>query len=204
MSKSGLALLVADLDRLDRRVGRGFRLRRHGRDRLAEVAHLVVGEQRLVGRDAEALEMAVDVLRDVRVRDDRAHALHRLGLARVERADRRVVVRRAERLHPERLADADVVDELGAARDVPEAVVAGEPCADGLHAGLPFGRTSGSPASRQRQVVDRIDLAARRGDDGLDDLHVAGAAAVVAAERLQHVVAVDRAARALDQRRRSR
>src|SRR6185312_4821666 len=87
-----------------------------------------------------------DVLRDVLVRDHRIDALHRLRLARVELRDRCVVLRRAKRLHPERLADADVVDELCAARDVTEAVVPGETCADGLHAGLPLGSTSGSPS----------------------------------------------------------
>ena len=49
-------------------------------------------------------------------------------------------------------------------------------------------------------AVATARLAARRGHHGVDDLHVAGAAAVVAAERLEHLVALDRAALALDQR----
>ena len=78
-------LLVVDLDRVDRRLARPPRLGGDDGDRLALVAHLALGEQRLVGRDAERLEVAVDVLRDVRVRDDRVDARHRLGLAGVER-----------------------------------------------------------------------------------------------------------------------
>ena len=58
-----------------------------------------------------------------------------------------MMVRRAEGLHPEGLADTNVVDVLCPAGHVADAVVAWEPCADGLHAGLPFGRTSGSPAT---------------------------------------------------------
>ena len=111
-----------------------------------------------------------------------------------------MVVRRAERLHPERPADADVVDVLRPAGDVADAVVAREACADGLHAGLPLTSTSGSPSSGAGRSCDRLDVAARRGHDRVDDLHVAGAAAVVAAERLEHLVALDRAALALDQR----
>jgi len=65
---------------------------------------------------------------------DRVHPGEALGGGGVEPGDRRVVVGRAERLHPERLADADVVDELRAPGDVAEAVVAWETCADGLHA----------------------------------------------------------------------
>ena len=57
-------------------------------DRLALVAHLALGEQRLVGRDAERLEVAVDVLGHVLVGDDRAHAGHR---ARPRLVSRRVI-----------------------------------------------------------------------------------------------------------------
>ncbi len=78
------ALLVADLDRLDGRQRGSSESGRDGGDRLAQVANLALGEQRLVGGDAEALEVAVDVLRHVGVRDDRADALQRLGLAGVE------------------------------------------------------------------------------------------------------------------------
>src|SRR5205823_155135 len=63
-----LALLEVDLDRVDRG-GRGLlALGGDGGDRLALVADVVLGEERLVGRDAERLEVAVDVARDVAVR----------------------------------------------------------------------------------------------------------------------------------------
>ena len=57
------------------------------------------------------------------------------------------MVRRAEGLHPERAADANVVDVLRPAGDVADAVIAGEAGADGLHAGLPLTSTSGSPSA---------------------------------------------------------
>jgi hypothetical protein len=135
--EDGLALLELDRDRLDGGLRRLLGLRGNHRDRLALPAHVVDGEQRLVGWDAEALEVAVDVVRHVLVGDDRAHAGQRLGPARVDRADERAVVRRAQCLAPERAVDAHVVDVHGAARDVGEPVVAGEARADGLHAGLP-------------------------------------------------------------------
>ena len=65
MSKSAGRSSNVDLDRVDRGARRLLRLGGDGGDRLAEVADVALGEQRLVGRDAEALEMAVDVLRDV-------------------------------------------------------------------------------------------------------------------------------------------
>ena len=133
------SLLVPDLDRLERRQRGGLRLGGDRRDRLPLVPDVRLREQRLVGRDAQALQVPVDVLRNVEVRDDRMHALQLLGLARVERRDPRVMMRRAKRLHPEVLPDPDVVDVLRAAGDVTDTVVAREPRADGLHAGLPLG-----------------------------------------------------------------
>ena len=59
------ALLERDLDRVDGGARRLLGVRGDGGDRLAAVPHLAVGEQRLVGRHAETLEMAVDVLGDV-------------------------------------------------------------------------------------------------------------------------------------------
>ena len=138
-------LLEGDLDRLDGRECRGFRVGCDRRDRLALVANLAVCEQRLIGRDAEPFEVPVNVLRNVGVRDDRADARHRLGLRCIERGDDRVMVRRPKRLHPQGLADPDVVDVLRAAGDMTDAVVAREPCADGLHAALPFETASTSP-----------------------------------------------------------
>ena len=131
------ALLEADLDRVDRGRGELLALGRDERDRLAEVAHLVLREQRLVGRDAERGEVPVLEQRDVLPGDDGMHAGHRLGLRRVELRDPRVVVRRAERLRPERPRDAHVVDVRRPAGDVRDAVVAGDSCADDLHSAPP-------------------------------------------------------------------
>ena len=57
------------------------------RDRLALPAHVVLGQQRLVGGDAEALEVPVDVVGHVLVGDDRVHAGHapRALLVSIER-----------------------------------------------------------------------------------------------------------------------
>jgi hypothetical protein len=132
-----LALLELNLDRLDRGLRGLLRLGGDDGDRLALVADVVLREQRLVGGDAETFEVAVDVLGHVGVRDHGVHALHRLRLRGVEPRDGGMVVRRAERLRPERLADANVVDEARPPRDVRDAVVTREACADGLHAGLP-------------------------------------------------------------------
>ena len=49
----------------------------------------------------------------------------------------RVVDGRAERLHPERAGNPEVVDELGVPGHVGDAVVAGDACADRLHATPP-------------------------------------------------------------------
>ena len=130
-------LLEVDLDRFGGGARRLLRLRGDGGDRLTLVADVTLGEQRLVGGDAESLEMAVHVLRHVGGGDDGVYAGHRLGLRRVEARDHGVVVRRAERLHPERLADAHVVDEARASGDVADAVVARKASTDRLHAGLP-------------------------------------------------------------------
>ena len=141
-------LLELDLDRLDC-LARGVVVdRRHGRDRLPLVADVVLGEQRLVGRDPERLEMAVDVLRDVGVRDDREHPWECLRLRRVEARDPCMVVRRAQGLHPERPRDPDVVDVGRAPGDVRDPVVPGQPCPNRLHAGLPGISTSASSGSK--------------------------------------------------------
>ena len=86
MSKSARLLLERDLDRLDRGLRGLLGLGRDRCDRLALVANLAVREQRLVAGNAEPLEVPVDVLRHVGGGDDRVHALHRLGLRRVELA----------------------------------------------------------------------------------------------------------------------
>src|SRR6185437_13928931 len=105
----------------------------------------------------QPLEMPIHVLRDVGVCDHRVDALHRLGLRGVQLYDFRVVVRRPECLDPQRLADPDVIDVLRTPGDVTDAVVTGEPCTDGLHAGLPFGWTSGSPAVASGTSATTVD-----------------------------------------------
>ncbi len=127
------SLLELDVDRLDGRHRRLFVLRGHDRDRLALVANLVLREKRLVGRDAERREVPVLEERHIRVRDHRVDAGHGLCLRRVEGRDRRAVERRAERLRPEHAGHAHVVDVGRPPGDVPDPVVAREPCADGLH-----------------------------------------------------------------------
>src|SRR5437764_15335783 len=77
-------LLVLDLDRLDRLERGGLVLGSDRRDRLAAVADIVLREQWLVGGNAEGLQVAIDVLRHVPVRDHGAHSWHPLGLTSVQ------------------------------------------------------------------------------------------------------------------------
>ena len=107
------------------------------RDRLALVAHLVLRQQRLVGRDPQSREVPVLEQWHVLPGDDRVHAGHLLGRSRVHACDPRVVVRRAKRLHPQGSGDADVVDVGRAAGDVGDPVVARDSCADDLHSAPP-------------------------------------------------------------------
>src|SRR5207245_9915239 len=101
-----------------------------------------------VRRDTKRLQVAVDVLRNVRVRHDCVNAWQCLRLARVEASDRSVMMGRPQRLRPEGAADPDVVDVLRLPGDVGDAVVARKSCADGLHAGLPGINTSASSGSK--------------------------------------------------------
>ena len=57
--EEGLSLLEVDRDRVDGLGGPVLVLGGDQRDRLALVAHLVLGEERLVGRDPEPREVAV-------------------------------------------------------------------------------------------------------------------------------------------------
>jgi hypothetical protein len=66
------ALVVLDLDQFDRLAGSLLVDRCYGRDRLAFVTDFVDGEQRLVGRDPERLEVPVDIVGDVLVSDERS------------------------------------------------------------------------------------------------------------------------------------
>ena len=84
-------LLELEADRLHRRRRGLLVLGGDERDRLALVAHVVLRQQRLVGRDAERREVAVLEQWDVLPGDHRLDALHRLGLGDVEALDIRVV-----------------------------------------------------------------------------------------------------------------
>ena len=66
MSNSGVRSLVGDVDRGDGLHRLRLALGGDDGDRLALVAHLAVGQQRLVGRDAERRDVAVHVERHVR------------------------------------------------------------------------------------------------------------------------------------------
>ena len=116
-----LERLVLDLDR----GGRPPRLLRvlggDERDRLAEVAHPVEREHRLVGE----LEPVALVAGDVLVREDGVDAGHRDGLRDVDRDDARVRVRAAEGVAPEHPGGEEVarVGELaGDLRDPVDAL----------------------------------------------------------------------------------
>ncbi len=125
-------------------------------DRLALVADVLLGEQGLVGRDPERREVPVLEQRYV-LPGDRVDALHRVDPREVEARDVGVVDRRAQCLRPERAGGADVVDVLGAAGDVGDAVVARESCADGLHAGAPGTSTgASSPGCGSQRWDDSI------------------------------------------------
>ena len=141
-------LFVFDLDQLDGLAGGVLVPRRDHGDRLPLVADVVLGEQRLVRRDTERFEVAVNVFWHVLVGDDGMDARQRLRLARVETRDGRVVVGRTQRLRPENAADADIVDVRRAPGDVGDAVVTWKSRSYGLHAGLPGMRTSVSSGSK--------------------------------------------------------
>jgi hypothetical protein len=132
------ALLEADLDRVHRGCGELLALRGDERYGLALVPHLVLREERLVGRNPECGEVPIGEQRHVLPRDDRVDAGHRLRLRRVQLGDPRVMVRGAKRLGPERSGDVHVVDVRRPAGDVRDAVVAWDSCADDLHAAPPF------------------------------------------------------------------
>ena len=141
-----LAHLVLHVDQVERLDRRRLVDSRHAADQLALEANLVLGEVRLVGRDAERLEMADDVLRHVLVGRHGEHAGMRLGPRRVDADDARAVVRRAQALAGEHALGRLVGHVLRAPGDVGDPVVAGESSADGLHTEPAF--ATDSTASR--------------------------------------------------------
>ena len=134
--EEGRTLVEVCGDRLDGGHRRLLVGRRNDRDRLTEVADLVLREQRLVGRDPEGREVPVLEQRNV-LPGDHVHVLHRLGLARVEIRHRGVVHGRAKCLHPERARHPHVVDEHGVPRRMGDTVIAGYARADRFHATPP-------------------------------------------------------------------
>ena len=102
-----------DLDELHRLLGDLLGLGRHQSDDLSPVAHLVVGEHRLV-RDDEA----VDVVRSVFGRRHRSHPGQPLGRARVQIDDAGVVLGAQQRLRVEHAGQVEVVGVLHPARDL--------------------------------------------------------------------------------------
>ena len=143
--EKGFTLVELEFDRLDCRLRCVLRVGRNDRDRLSFVTNLVLGEQWLVGGYSERLEVPVDVLGDVLVRDDAADAGQGRRLARVQSNDACGMAGRAQRAGPEMSVwDANVVDKDRLPDDVAEAVVAWYASAYGLHAGAPFIATSGS------------------------------------------------------------
>ena len=130
-------LLELDLDPRDGLCGDLLVVRGYEGDRLAHVPDFVLRQQRLVGRNTEGGEVPVLEKGHVLPGDHRVHAGHLLGRARVQLRDPRVVVRRAERLHPQSSGNADVVDVGRAAGDVGDPVVARDACPDDFHSAPP-------------------------------------------------------------------
>ena len=96
------------------------------RDGLADVAHPVGREHRLVGE----LEPVDLLARHVGVREDRVHAGERERGCQVDRDDPRVRVRAAQRVPPEHPGRGEVARELELARHLRHGVVAQDALAD--------------------------------------------------------------------------
>jgi hypothetical protein len=100
-------------------------------DRLAEVAHLVHGQDRLVVRlDLDQLQRRVQVVRDVGPGEDSHHARHRERGGRVDTREPGVVTGRPVHLEVQQAAGADVLEELRTSGDVAEGIRSGDHGAD--------------------------------------------------------------------------
>ena len=95
-------------------------------DRLAEVAHAVDREHRLIAE----LEPVALLARNVRVRENRVHAGHRHRLGNVDRRDARMSMRAAHGVAPEHPGCAEVARERKLALDLRDAVGAKDCVAD--------------------------------------------------------------------------
>ena len=111
--------LDVELDRLQRILGGAGAVRHDHGDRLADIAHLVAGDDRLlIGRERrqQLLPHGDDRdLADIGCGDDRMHAGPRQCGARIDRADAPMRDRAAQDDGVQNVFAGDVVDELAAA-----------------------------------------------------------------------------------------
>ncbi len=114
-----LERLVLDSNGLGRTARLLRLLRRHDRDRLAEVAHAPVGQHRLV-REIEPVRLLAG---DVVLRQHRVHARHPRRLGRVDREHARVRVRAPDRVPPQHPRRLEVARVRELALDLRHAVV---------------------------------------------------------------------------------
>ena len=121
-----LERLVLDHDRLERTPRLLRVLGRDDDDRLADVAHAVDREHRLVG-ELEPVEL---LPRDVRVRQHGVDAVEAQGGAQVDRDDPRMRVRAAQRVAPQHARRGEVARVGELARDLRHGVVSEHPLAD--------------------------------------------------------------------------
>jgi hypothetical protein len=120
--------LVLHLDQVERFLGDGGLVGRHGRHRLAGEHDAVDGQHRVSARGRLVLELG-----DVARGQHRAHAGQRLGLAGVDRDDLGVRVRAAQELGVQQTARRDVGHVLHAAGDLLGPVGAGDGQAHATH-----------------------------------------------------------------------
>ena len=137
-----LERLVLDDDRLERPCGLLRMLGGDDRDGLADVAHPIGREHRLVGE----LEPVDLLARHVGVREHRVHAGERERGREVDRGDPRVWVRAAQRVPPEHPRRGEVARVLEGARHLRHGVVAQDALAD---------PADGEPRRRRRDAHRR-------------------------------------------------
>ena len=141
----GLERLVVDLDPFGCSPRLLGMLGGDERDGLAEVAHLVEREHRLVGE----LEAVALLARDVLVREHRVHAGRRQRLAQVELDDARVRVRAAQRVAPEHPCGDEVARVRELTRRLRDPV-------DALDAFADAGRAEGPAHSAASRTASKI------------------------------------------------
>ena len=135
--------LVLDADLCGRAPRLLGMLRGDDRDGLAEVAHAVEREHRLVGE----LEAVALLARDVLVREHRVDARHPGRARRVDRRDERVRVRAADRVAPEHLGGVEVARVRELAGDLGNRVDPPHGLADAAELELARGRAHAAPAA---------------------------------------------------------